>query len=76
MLVLTRKAGQSVRIGNNIAVVVLEVKGNHVRIGIDAPTQIRIVRQELCATAVGSCVGGELVAREMEHAARNSSPRF
>ena len=37
MLVLTRKAGEQIRIGNDIVVTVLEVLGNKVRVGIDAP---------------------------------------
>ena len=47
MLVLTRKAGEQIRIGNDIVVTVLEVLGNKVRVGIDAPDNISIVRGEL-----------------------------
>ena len=53
MLVLTRKTGESVRISTDITVTVLEVNGNRIRIGIDAPTQIPIVREELCRSEVG-----------------------
>jgi carbon storage regulator len=49
MLVLTRKAGEKVCIGSDITFVVLEVIGKRVRIGIDAPGHVRIVRNELLA---------------------------
>jgi len=52
MLVLTRKTGETVRISTDISVTVLEVNGNRIRIGIDAPTQIPIVRGELCRPEV------------------------
>ena len=47
MLVLTRKKQQSVRIGENITISVLKVKGNTVRLGIEAPDQIRVLRSEI-----------------------------
>jgi carbon storage regulator len=48
MLVLSRKTGEKVCIGNDVTFVVLEISGRQVRIGIDAPTRVRILRQELC----------------------------
>ena len=47
MLVLSRKAGESIQIDDNIFVTVSEVKGGRVRLSIDAPRSIRIVRQEI-----------------------------
>jgi len=47
MLVLTRKLGQSIIINDNISVTVLEVKGEAVRIGIEAPKDVTIYRHEL-----------------------------
>lgn len=47
MLVLSRKPGEKVIIGNGITVTVVEVHGNRVRIGIDAPGNVRILREEL-----------------------------
>jgi carbon storage regulator len=47
MLVLSRKPGEKVVMGSDITVTVLEVHGNHVRLGFDAPDQIRILRGEL-----------------------------
>lgn len=47
MLVLTRKAGEKIIISDNITVEVLEIQGNRVRIGIQAPQGVTILRQEL-----------------------------
>ncbi|CAM5431523.1 carbon storage regulator CsrA [Leifsonia shinshuensis] len=47
MLVLTRKAGERVLIGDDIVVTILDVRGDGVRIGIDAPRGIRIQRDEV-----------------------------
>lgn len=47
MLVLTRKLQQQVKIGDHITVTILRVKGHTVRIGIDAPRDVRVVRGEL-----------------------------
>lgn len=47
MLVLTRYLGQSVCIGQDITVTVLAVDGNHVRLGIDAPRDVPVDREEL-----------------------------
>jgi carbon storage regulator len=47
MLVLTRKAGERILIADNVVVEVLEIQGNRVRIGIQAPSGVTILRQEL-----------------------------
>jgi len=47
MLILTRKSGESLMIGEDISVTVLGVKGNQVRIGIDAPKDISVHREEV-----------------------------
>ncbi|WP_432523425.1 carbon storage regulator CsrA [Kineococcus sp. SYSU DK006] len=47
MLVLTRKAGESVVIGDEVVVRVLEVRGDVVRVGIDAPRDVQVHRQEV-----------------------------
>ena len=47
MLVLSRKPGEKIIIGNGITLTVSEVKGNQVRVGIDAPDDVRILRAEL-----------------------------
>jgi carbon storage regulator CsrA len=47
MLVLTRKTDEEILIGDNIKITLVRVRGNSVRIGIEAPRDIRIVRGEL-----------------------------
>lgn len=47
MLILSRKSGESLRIGGDVRITVVEMKGNQVRIGIAAPTTMRIYREEI-----------------------------
>lgn len=47
VLVLSRKRGEKIRISNTITVTVVEVKGDKVRIGIDAPGNIEVHREEI-----------------------------
>lgn len=47
MLILTRKIGESIIIGDNITVKIVETGKNSVRIGIDAPKEITVLRQEV-----------------------------
>lgn len=53
MLVLTRKLQEKIQIGDNITISILRVKGNTVRIGIDAPREIRVIRAELARSREG-----------------------
>ena len=47
MLVLSRKESERIRLGNNIIVTVVRVSGDRVRIGIDAPPEVIVLRDEL-----------------------------
>jgi carbon storage regulator len=47
MLVLTRKSGEAINVGDEITVTVLEIRGNQVRLGIQAPLSVTIHRREL-----------------------------
>lgn len=49
MLVLTRKLGEGITIGSDVRVVVLEIKGGQVRLGIEAPQSIQVHRDEIYA---------------------------
>ncbi len=50
MLVLSRKIGQTIRIGDDVRVRVLGVSGNQVSLGLEAPDDVRILREEIvCA---------------------------
>ena len=47
MLILTRRVGESLMIGDDVTVTVLGVKGNQIRIGIDAPKDVEVHREEI-----------------------------
>lgn len=47
MLILTRRSGEGIRIGEDIRVVILEIKGNQVRLGIEAPGSTQVHRDEV-----------------------------
>lgn len=47
MLVLTRKRGERIMIGDNVVVTILEVSGDQVRVGIEAPRSVSVMREEL-----------------------------
>jgi carbon storage regulator len=48
MLVLSRKPGERILIGENVSVTIVRIGPNSVRLGIDAPRDLNIVREELC----------------------------
>ena len=47
MLLLTRKLGENIRIGDDVKITIVEVKGNHVKLGIDAPASMQVHRKEI-----------------------------
>lgn len=47
MLILTRKPGESLYIGDSVKVTIVEIKGHQIRVGIDAPADLRIYREEI-----------------------------
>ena len=67
MLILTRREGESVLIGDDVTITVLRVKGNQVRLGINAPKNVAVQREEIServraevaeATTAVSAAGG------------------
>lgn len=49
MLILTRRAGESIVIGDNVVITIVEAGRDHVRVGIDAPRSVSVHRQEVYA---------------------------
>lgn len=50
MLILTRKLGESIILGDNVEIKVLEVSETRVKLGIDAPRELKVVRKEVLST--------------------------
>ena len=58
MLVLSRRVGETLIIGDNVTVTVLAVKGSQVRIGITAPTEVQVHREEIYQRILKERVNG------------------
>ena len=54
MLILTRRVGESLMIGDEVTMTVLGVKGNQVRIGVKAPKEVAVHREEILDRITGS----------------------
>lgn len=80
MLLLTRKLGENIRIGDDVKITIVEVKGNHVKLGIDAPPSVKVHREEIyeriqaenrrlrdAQTPNGGATGGAPPARDGEN---------
>lgn len=65
MLILTRRVGESLMIGDEINVTVLGIKGNQVRIGVNAPKDVAVHREEIYQR-IQQENGGEVVSTETE----------
>lgn len=59
MLVLSRKSGERILIGSDIKITVIRIGPNSVRIGIDAPGHLNIVREELCGDESNAALAGD-----------------
>lgn len=80
MLVLTRKVGEEIYIGDQVCIKVMEISGSRVRLGIDAPSSMRIYREEVLAKVKNEnrfAAEWELsdFQRVVEHLPKNSRER-
>ena len=76
MLILTRRVGETVMIGNDVTVTVLGVKGNQVRVGINAPKNVAVHREEIYERIKREQQGGDANGDsqgESKHAAEYAS---
>lgn len=66
MLSLARRPGQKIRIGEDIILVVREIRGRQVKLGIEAPPHVRVLREEIyeemCAANQEAATGGDISA--------------
>ncbi len=73
MLVLNRKIGEGIVIGNNIEVKILDVQENRVKIGIQAPRQINILRKEVYDEIVSENINSLEIEIDLKELLINSS---
>jgi carbon storage regulator len=62
MLVLSRKESQRIRLGDSIVVTIVKISGDKVRVGIDAPTEVLVLRDELEVREPGFAPGQATIA--------------
>lgn len=67
MLILTRRVGETLMIGDEVTVTVLGVKGNQVRIGINAPKTVAVHREEIYQRIKGEHETGHVPDESAEH---------
>jgi carbon storage regulator len=72
MLVLTRKLGERIVIGEDISLVILEVRPQRIRIGLEAPPNVSIMRAELQERRDSTLSARSLTSEDLVHAASNS----
>jgi carbon storage regulator len=76
MLVLTRTIGGKILVGDDIELVVIDIKGDSVRLGIDAPRHVRIQREEVARLVEsGNRASADTSEDELAQAVRSLRPR-
>ncbi|MDR3114150.1 MAG: carbon storage regulator CsrA [Treponema sp.] len=65
MLILSRKINEKIMIGEDISISIIEIQGEHIRIGVDAPKSVKVFRQEVFDSI-----------KSENKAAAESTPRF
>ncbi len=71
MLVLTRRPGESIVVGQNIIITVIEIKGGQVRIGIDAPREVQVHREEVYEQVRLENIAAVASSKQAKEALRN-----
>ena len=75
MLIFTRRIGEEIRIGNDIRVKIVDIKGKQVRLGIEAPPEVIIHREEIFLRINGHNSQNEEPEEQVETGLGNSDPK-
>jgi len=75
VLVLTRKTDESITIGNNIKISVLEIKGNQVKLGVQAPKEIPINRTEIYESIIQENIKASNTPTELDFFPEELQPK-
>jgi carbon storage regulator len=82
VLVLSRRPGESIVIGNEVTVTILEVRGDQIRVGVDAPREVQVHREEVFrqleaenADAAGNAASARRLVARMPPNATRPTPR-
>lgn len=67
MLILTRRVGETIMVGDDVTITVLGVKGNQVRVGINAPKSIAVHREEIYERIKAEQRNGQVPSSEAPH---------
>lgn len=74
MLILTRRVGETLMIGDNVSITVLGIKGNQVRIGINAPRDVAVHREEIYQKIQKEKEGGKKAEDPTEDEEKDETP--
>ena len=75
MLVLSRRKAERIQIGENIEILVVEIRGGRVRLGIRAPQEIRVLRSEIALLQTMDAIHDTTSEADMEMPAMSALPR-
>lgn len=67
MLILTRRIGETLMVGDDVSITVLGVKGNQVRLGVNAPREIAVHREEIYHRIQQEKARGEAVEKDLDY---------
>jgi len=73
MLVITRKTDESLLIADNIEITVLEISKDKVKIGVSAPRDVKVMRNELVATQDANIESAEIISKDAMKALMNAA---
>lgn len=76
MLVLTRKSEQKIKIGNDIVITVLKVQGEQVSLGIEAPKNVKVIREELLKADAAKSNRASLIDKSKTPLLKSLAKRF